>query len=125
MAKTTVNALGQIAQVKKQNMEKTKAYEDNKQYEEAISQVVESMPEPIVEPVVQMEERPRYSRSVRSNKKQIGELFEGQSTDKEGISVRVDKATLKEMDKICKSLKISRTALVTKAIELLLDNYDH
>ena len=124
-----VSALGSINSIKKENEKKEKAYQKSVAHEENVEQINEEyIPEPIpVQQQVLYEEPQRQTRSIRQQpvKKQMGDLFDAHSGDKEGVSIRLDKATVKEIDKICKNFGISRTAVITKAIEVFLDTYEH
>lgn len=148
MAKT-VNALGQIAAIKKENARKEKAYNENKQYEELLAEQNEKT---VAEPVVQqtattttptpsptivssqpiIQEQPVvhdqavvHEQPAKTKKKQMSDLFEKHVGNTEAICVKVDKSVLKEIDKICKANNIKRSTFVNKALEVLLNSYEY
>ena len=125
MAKSKrVSALSATAAVRKQNEKKEEAFRENIQQAEPVEQEDAIMPEPTPAPVVATE-MPKPRQTTR--KKQISELFnpDQQVGNKETVCIKIDKNTLKEIDSICKSLKIKRTLFINKAIDVMLESYEH
>ena len=131
MAKS-INALGSIENVKKQIEKKNKALKENQVYEELISSQ-ENLNAPIIEPMQQnvqpisqpviVQQTP--AKNTKNAKAPISELFEKHVGNLAAVSIKMDKAMLKEVDKICKQNNISRTAFISKAVEVLLNTYDY
>ena len=118
-ANAKVSALGMIDAVKKENEKKEKAFQESVVYEEAKQEPVEVAPQIMPKPVktrVVVEEQPSKS---------MGDLFDKHDASKETVCFKMGKDVLKEVDKICKNFNISRTAFINKAVEVLLDTYEH